>query len=155
MAAPLTLGLHRTATPAIVKRQPAPWPAWLRRLPNLVAYLLLVLGAVIFLMPIFWMISTSLKLVGGVFAIPIQWFPADPAMAELHGRLEAVPVSAVFLQRSIVVAIGSTVLSVLLYGASRATRWRSSSSLGSAGCFWRSWRRSCCRPRSSWCRRSW
>ncbi|HVI83711.1 MAG TPA: hypothetical protein VNA86_00230, partial [bacterium] len=43
------------------------------------ALLLLLTGvAVVFLMPIFWMVSTSLKSNQHVFDLPIQWIPRQP-----------------------------------------------------------------------------
>lgn len=38
-------------------------------------YVLLVFFAVLFMMPLFWMISTSLKSSGEIFSIPPQWIP--------------------------------------------------------------------------------
>jgi ABC-type glycerol-3-phosphate transport system permease component len=42
---------------------------------KIIAYLLLVTGALVVTLPFFWMISTSLKKPGTEFAIPIQWLP--------------------------------------------------------------------------------
>jgi multiple sugar transport system permease protein len=42
---------------------------------GLVAYLALVLGAALFSVPFFWMLSTSLKTMGEVFRFPPQWLP--------------------------------------------------------------------------------
>lgn len=42
---------------------------------NLLLYLLLILSAILFILPLFWMISTSLKSTGEIFSIPPQWIP--------------------------------------------------------------------------------
>jgi len=70
------------ATPAVgavpVWAEKIPW--WQRksvqqRLRLWVSTLLILLGAFFMLIPLFWMISTSLKRDGDVFLIPIQWIP--------------------------------------------------------------------------------
>ena len=38
-------------------------------------YILLVFFAILFMMPLFWMVSTSLKSSGEIFSIPPQWIP--------------------------------------------------------------------------------
>ncbi len=38
-------------------------------------YVLLIMFALLFMMPLFWMISTSLKSSGEIFSIPPQWIP--------------------------------------------------------------------------------
>lgn len=38
-------------------------------------YLLILLGLFIFMFPLFWMITTSLKTQGAVFKLPPEWFP--------------------------------------------------------------------------------
>ena len=43
---------------------------------KLVVSVLLVLGSIVMLFPIFWMVSTSFKLPNDVFAIPPVWIPA-------------------------------------------------------------------------------
>lgn len=42
---------------------------------NLLFYTLLIFFAILFMFPLFWMISTSLKSSGEVFSIPPQWIP--------------------------------------------------------------------------------
>ncbi len=45
---------------------------------RILLYIVLALGAVIFLAPLVWMISTSLKPEGLVYQIPIVWIPPEP-----------------------------------------------------------------------------
>jgi ABC-type glycerol-3-phosphate transport system permease component len=42
------------------------------------SYLILVLGSIAFLVPFWWMLSTSLKTPEEVYAYPITWIPATP-----------------------------------------------------------------------------
>ncbi len=59
---------------------------------KVVAYLGLSLGGITFLMPLIWMISTSLKTEGATFTYPPQWLPrrpltiAAPDVAWVNGR---------------------------------------------------------------------
>ena len=41
-------------------------------------FILLTVVAFLLLLPIFWMVSTSLKTLGQEFDLPIQWIPSDP-----------------------------------------------------------------------------
>lgn len=50
----------------------------LHNLGDWVAYLLLLCGAVTFLMPFIWMLSTSIKEPGEVFIYPPKWIPDNP-----------------------------------------------------------------------------
>lgn len=67
------------ASPSVRPAQlPAAW--WLRksgqqRLRLWLSTLVVVVGAFFMLLPLLWMISTSLKKEGQVFLIPIQWIP--------------------------------------------------------------------------------
>jgi len=48
------------------------------RLVNTVLFVVLALGAVVMIAPLLWMISTSLKTKGEVFALPPVWIPEAP-----------------------------------------------------------------------------
>jgi multiple sugar transport system permease protein len=52
--------------------------AWLADLPR---FVLLLILALVFLAPIYWMLSTSFKPEADAIAIPIQWVPAHPTLA--------------------------------------------------------------------------
>ncbi len=49
-----------------------------REIVNGLWFLFLLAGAILVLLPIFWMLSTSLKPLDKVFALPIEWIPAQP-----------------------------------------------------------------------------
>lgn len=59
-------------------------PAWYKRVSirkvflRVFIYLLVIGGATAYLLPLFWMISTSLKPNDQVFTTPIQWIPRPP-----------------------------------------------------------------------------
>lgn len=49
--------------------------AWQRLLKSVLTYALLILGAAVVVVPLFWMISTSLKDKNALFSYPPQWIP--------------------------------------------------------------------------------
>jgi ABC-type glycerol-3-phosphate transport system permease component len=51
-------------------------PGW--RVARASGFAILVGLAVLFLLPIFWMVSTSVKPLDRVFALPIEWVPVEP-----------------------------------------------------------------------------
>lgn len=42
---------------------------------KVIVYLLIFMGLILFMFPLFWMVSTSLKTQGAVFRLPPEWFP--------------------------------------------------------------------------------
>jgi|AMZC01.1.fsa_nt_AMZC01000526.1_7 multiple sugar transport system permease protein len=57
------------------------WQKWQQWLQRAIIYALLLLGALIILVPFFWMVSTSLKVEKHLFDQPPQWIP-DPIAPE-------------------------------------------------------------------------
>ena len=86
-----------------------------KRVPMLIAYALLAGGAIIFLMPIFWMVSTSFKQSADIFAIPIQWVPAIPQWLNYVDAWNQGPFPRYFYN-SVIVAFFATILSVIVCG---------------------------------------
>lgn len=86
-------------------------------------YLLLLLGAVISLMPLVWMISTSLKQTGLEFAYPPQWIPRPLMWRNYPDALNAAPFGTYFKNSTIITGlatVGATVSSTLVaYGFAR------------------------------------
>lgn len=78
-------------------------------------YLLLIVGALFFLLPFAWMVSTSLKADHQVFSIPPEWIPA-PVMWSNYVRLMTEIPFLRYLGNTVFV----TVLSVTFYVASSA-----------------------------------
>ena len=63
------------STPRVAKRPQR--PTWLTDAPR---FILLLILALIFLAPIYWMLSTSFKPESDAIATPIQWLPARPTL---------------------------------------------------------------------------
>lgn len=84
---------------------------------------LLVLG---FLMPIFWMISSSLKASTEVFATPMVWFPARPQWSNYVKAFQVLPLTSFIANTVLIVtfAVAGTVLSSTMVAYSFARlRW--------------------------------
>ena len=72
-------------------------------------------GGLLMLMPILWMLSTSLKPLDRVFELPIQWIPRPPRWDNYLTAWGRFNFSRYFVN-SIVVASAATILNVLLSG---------------------------------------
>src|SRR5919205_3379115 len=59
--------------------------------------LLVLVGAIFMLVPLFWMVSTSLKDEGDVFLIPMQWIPKHIRWSNYPEALTFVPYVRYFL----------------------------------------------------------
>jgi multiple sugar transport system permease protein len=97
---------------AVQRRRP---PRWLLAAPR---FLLLVLLALLFLAPVYWMITTSLKSEAATVARPVQWWPHEPTLENYRTILQSP--NAPFLRwtwnsvfTSTVFALGSVVLAVI------------------------------------------
>jgi multiple sugar transport system permease protein len=70
------------AYPIVQPRQGTDWVVVANKVQGVVGrillYSVLTLGAIIFSMPLIWMISTSLKTEGLVYQVPIVWIPPEP-----------------------------------------------------------------------------
>jgi multiple sugar transport system permease protein len=62
-------------------------PTWKKAL----IYVLLIIICVVTLLPLAWMLSSSLKLDKDVFRIPVEWIPSDPAWSNYKRIWEQVP----------------------------------------------------------------
>jgi ABC-type glycerol-3-phosphate transport system permease component len=79
-----------------------------------VALMLLLTGVtLVFLMPIFWMVSTSLKSNRHVFDLPIQWFPRRPFWTNYPAAYTTVRFTRYFTN-SAIVTCSVTVINVVL-----------------------------------------
>ncbi|KAB8145878.1 carbohydrate ABC transporter permease [Chloroflexia bacterium SDU3-3] len=79
---------------------------------KIITYVLLFGIGTLFLVPFFWMISTSLKTSIEAFSIPIEWIPARPHWGNYVDLFTTVPF-AQFLVNSIGIALVSVVGQVL------------------------------------------
>lgn len=103
-----------TYEPSILR--PKGWRKWLR-------YALLVLVSILFLSPVFWMISSSLKPEYQIFAVPPVWWPDPPRWENFREALTTLPFGRFFIN-TLIIAIGSVIghvlsCSIVAYGFAR------------------------------------
>ncbi|MBP1692497.1 MAG: Sugar transporter permease [Chloroflexi bacterium] len=89
---------------------------WLR-------YGLLIVTAMLFLAPVFWMISSSLKPEYQIFATPPVWWPSPPRWANYTEALTTLPFGR-FAVNTLIIAIGTVIghvlsCSIVAYGFAR------------------------------------
>lgn len=76
-----------------------------KRVSAIVTYIILGLASILFLIPFFWMLTTSLKQTKEVWLYPVQWFP-EKLMWENYARaLTVVPFGRYFLNSFIITAL--------------------------------------------------
>lgn len=107
---PVAERARAVARVAVAGRRPPKWSDVLR-------FTVLLVLAIAFLMPIYWMIATSLKTEAAAVAQPVQWWPHEPTLENYRTILESP--NAPFLRwtwnslfTSTVFALGSVVLAV-------------------------------------------
>ncbi len=81
-----------TQTTAVPVRR-APWtgPQVRRLIGKAAIYLLISSLGVLFLVPLFWLVSSSLKEGSHIFDQPVEWFPADPQWKNYPDAWNALP----------------------------------------------------------------
>ncbi len=94
-----------------------------RRLGDLLTYAILLLGAVVIMIPPFWMISASFKTVDKIFIFPPEWIPRPFTLQNYIYILRDVPFPR-FILNSLIVSgftiIGQTLsASVVAFGFAR------------------------------------
>lgn len=77
-----------------------------------IRYAAILVGAVLFAFPIFWIVSTSFKIPNEYFANPPIWLPQHPTLSA-YGEIFS-PTSARALTNSLIMATLSTLLAILL-----------------------------------------
>jgi len=80
-----------------------------------IGVLLVAAWGVVQLLPILWMISTSLKPLRDVFALPVEWIPRPPQWGNYPAAWGQFPFARYFLN-SFIVSAAVTVLNVFLAG---------------------------------------
>jgi ABC-type glycerol-3-phosphate transport system permease component len=80
-----------------------------------VGVLLVAAWGIMQLLPILWMVSTSLKTLRDVFALPVEWIPRPPQWANYPAAWGQFPFARYFLN-SFIVSAAVTVLNVFLAG---------------------------------------
>jgi multiple sugar transport system permease protein len=89
---------------------------------HLILHAILILLGFTFLVPLLWILSTSLKTAGQVFIVPVQWIPTHPRWSNFVEIFTILPLAAFIRNTIIVTALGTmgTVLSSLIVGYSLA-----------------------------------
>jgi ABC-type glycerol-3-phosphate transport system permease component len=82
---------------------------------GILGYALLLACTVVMLVPLFWMLSTSLKPLADVFALPVVWWPAAPQWGNFVSAWNQYPFARYFLN-STVTGAAITVINVLFSG---------------------------------------
>ena len=77
------------------------------RIGHLILHVVMIVLGITFLMPLAWVVSTSLKLPGQVFITPIQWIPTDPKWSNYVEVFQRLPFH-LFIRNSFYVSIMGT-----------------------------------------------
>jgi multiple sugar transport system permease protein len=93
-------------------------------LRDLVLYIILIALSIMYLLPLYWMISTSLKVTGSEMVIPPQWIPNPIAWSNYVDVFVDVPLM-LYIRNSTFVTVTATIFGVLTaslagYGFARA-----------------------------------
>ncbi|MSR64304.1 MAG: carbohydrate ABC transporter permease [Verrucomicrobiae bacterium] len=95
---------------------------------NLLIYVLLLLGAIVFLTPFAWMVSTSLKPLNETMKMPPQWIPSEIQWRNYGEAIDAMRMFWVYVKNTLflclMTVVGTVTTSALAaYGFSRVD-WR-------------------------------
>jgi multiple sugar transport system permease protein len=105
----------------------ASWQRWRRRLLTVARHGTAIVIAVIFLIPLFWMLSGSLKSNADIFRFPPSLWPAHPEWSNYPKALSYIPFWH-YLANSVIVSaatVGGTLFSAILAAyAFTVMRWR-------------------------------
>jgi ABC-type glycerol-3-phosphate transport system permease component len=82
------------------------------RLRNFVLYAILIALSIIYLLPLYWMISTSLKLTGSEMVIPPQWIPDPIVWGNYVDIFVQVPLT-LYIRNSTLITLTATIFGVL------------------------------------------
>ncbi|CAM3280087.1 carbohydrate ABC transporter permease [Occultella aeris] len=112
-----------TATPTTATRAPNRGPVWPRVAAAIGKHALLIVVSIVFLMPLFWMVSGALKTTADIGQFPIVWFPDVITTGNFTYGLSAFPFVR-YLVNTLLICIpsmvGAALSSALVgYGLSR------------------------------------
>lgn len=89
-------------------------------------HMILIVIGITFLVPLLWILSTSLKTAGQVFIVPVQWIPTRPRWSNFVEIFTILPLTS-FIRNTIIVTVlgtAGTIFSSLVVGYSLARlRW--------------------------------
>ncbi|MBC8254812.1 MAG: carbohydrate ABC transporter permease [Ardenticatenia bacterium] len=87
---------------------------WLRRLGQLLSYLILTVLGVAFLLPLYWMVTGSFKLQKVTMAVPPEFFPSNPTLHNWVLLFTGPFPSWRWLLNSVIVSLLTVVLVVII-----------------------------------------
>lgn len=79
---------------------------WRKALGTVLTYIVLSIGAIAFVIPFAWMLSTSLKPLDQIFIYPIQWIPRPFVWANYPQVFEMVPFLTYTINTVIITVLG-------------------------------------------------
>ena len=79
-----------------------------KRIGQIASYAGLILVLLIIGLPIFWMLSSSLKTLREIYTLPPQWVPTNPAWSNYKEAWNSVPFGRFYLNSIIITAAGAS-----------------------------------------------
>jgi len=79
-----------------------------QRISNIASYLGMALVVVIIGLPMFWMLSSSLKTLGQIYTFPPQWIPSNPQWSNYKEAWSTVPFGRFYINSLIITAAGAS-----------------------------------------------
>ncbi|MGI8963433.1 MAG: carbohydrate ABC transporter permease [Thermomicrobiales bacterium] len=79
-----------------------------QRISNIASYLGMALVVVIIGLPMFWMLSSSLKTLGQIYTFPPQWIPSNPQWSNYKEAWNTVPFGSFYTNSLIITAAGAS-----------------------------------------------
>ena len=92
------------------------WKRFYEKVLNILAYLVLILALLLTILPIGWVLSTSIKPTTEIFANPPRWIPLDPTLSNYHNVLFDSSIPNAF-KNSVLVGVMTTFIALLLGGS--------------------------------------
>lgn len=113
--------LAQSLSTGAVRTRPA-FRHWRRRIGRMLWLLVILAGAAVIMIPLAWMISTSLKRAGDVYLYPPTWLPSPPQWSNYGEVLAVADFGRYFLNSALVsgLTVVGSVLSCALAGYSFA-----------------------------------
>ena len=100
------------ANRSVARGSPGAFETWEARLPLIITYVFLVIGAIVMIMPFVWMVSTSVKPDREIFGDAIRWIPTELDLQNYTDAFEQTNMPRIFANTVVVtaVAVASQVL---------------------------------------------
>jgi ABC-type glycerol-3-phosphate transport system permease component len=79
-----------------------------QRISTTISYVGLVFVVLVIGMPMFWMLSSSLKTLGQIYTFPPQWIPTDPQWGNYKEAWNSVPFGRFYVNSLIITVAGAS-----------------------------------------------